>query len=352
MKGVDEVQTTIGAKKLEEFEQEKVLREKKWLAFLLKIWDEGGREPSWITVKRGWPKEYQQILREFGTWESVTLRLKQAYDLREQAKVEQAAAERRNLRVATHLMTYTLEDYLLGIIKVQEYMGVHRVPSMREMTRYSRILGTPHGESYQRRFLCKANYVRCLERYLAAEPQDHPRLLAEMELELEAQKIERRKLTKTKLRAAGVEVRPDKVRYDAEDCLEGILRIQAYLGLKPDELPSMAQIGQCTKEIGTPGKKAIYRVLGHKENWGPMLAVYREQKAIDEFLATYNELEVAKTVNFSALVERMLQAATPEERLRLEDLAQKMRSATRKQPVRGEMTFENKDFEIIIKPKG
>lgn len=346
------MQTAIEIEKLEASKQEKILREKKWLAWLLKIWDESGREPSWITVKKNWSEEYQQILQEFGTWESVKIRLKQAYKLREQAKNEKESAERRSLRVAEHLMTYSLEDYLKGIIKVQEHLKIKRLPSLREVSQYARILAIPHGESYQRRFLKKENWAICLDRYLETSLEERPRVLEEMELELEAQKVAKRQTTKAELRASGAEVRPDKKEYDADDCLEGIVRMQAHLGLGSNDLPSMAQVGQCTKEIGTPGKKAIYRVLGKKENWGPMLVAYREKKAIDSFLATYNELEVTKTVNLSSLFERMLQVATPEEKLRLEDLAAKLKDATRNQPVNCEMVFEHKDYEVTIRPKG
>lgn len=346
------MQTTIEAERLEVFEQEKVLREKKWLAFLLKIWDAQGRMPSWITVKRLYPDEYQEILKEFGNWASVDDKLKQTYELREQFRTGKEIAERSRLKLATHQMTYSLEDYLLGLIKVQEYLKIKRLPSLREVSQYARILAIPHGESYQRRFLCKENWANCLNRYLATDPEERPGILEEMELELEAQKLKKRQTTKAELRAAGVEVRPDKVEYDADDCLEGILRIQQHLGLSADDLPSMTQIGQCTKEIGTPGKKAIYRVLGRKENWGPMLIAYRERKTIDGFLMAYNELEVAKTTSLDSLLEGMRRAATPEEKLRLDDLLKKMRKTTRKKPLECAVELDGKEYEVLIRPKG
>lgn len=352
MKGVDKVQTIIEARKLEDFEQEKVLREKKWLAFLLTIWDAQGRIPNWITVKRLYPQEYQEILKEFGNWTSVENKLKQAYELREQAKIGREMAEQNRLKLATHQMTYSLEDYLLGLIKVQKHLKIKRLPSLREVSQYARILAIPHGESYQRRFLCKENWAICLNRYLAADPEERPGVLEEMELELEAQKLKKRQTTKAELRAAGVEVRPDKVEYDADDCLEGILRMQEHLGLGADELPSMAQIGQCTKEIGTPGKKAIYRVLGRKENWGPMLITYRERKAIDGFLMAYNELEVAETTSLDSLLECMRRTATPEEKLRLDDLLKKMSKTTRKKPLECTVELDGKAYEVLIRPKG
>lgn len=67
---------------------------------------------------------------------------------------------------------------------------------------------------------------------------------------------------------------------------------------------------------------------------------------------TYNELEVAKTTSLDSLLEGMRRAATPEEKLRLDDLLKKMRKTTRKKPLECAVELDGKEYEVLIRPKG
>ena len=58
------MQTAIKTTTDQETQRDKVLREKKWLSWLIRIWDKEGKMPSPIALKRRWPDEYKQIFTE------------------------------------------------------------------------------------------------------------------------------------------------------------------------------------------------------------------------------------------------------------------------------------------------
>ncbi len=332
------------------YEQDKVFREKRWLAWLLQVWDENSRMPIWITIKRTWPNEYQQILQEFGSWQDVEVKMKEARLVRDQALQKRHIADQQILNIGKRAMTYTLEDYLLGILKVQSHLKIRRLPSLREVSQYADILGTPHGESYQRRLLTKDNWGKYLNLYLETPEEERPTMLKEMERDLEKQKIERRHQQKLRQVAAGKTPRPDKLMYSAEDCLEGLCRMQNYLQITT--LPTKAQIEQCSKEIHTPSDKALHRCLGPKADWHEMLIQYQEHCEIERFVATYNNLQIGSGLNLSGLWERMRQMASSEERLLMERLEDKLGFSTAKTPVVCELLLHDKEYEVTIRAKG
>lgn len=336
------MQTAIKTTIDQETQYEKVLSEKKWLAWLIKIWDKEGKMPSWVTLKRAWPNEYQQILCEFGVWATVEGKLKKAYEIHKKSERNINLYGWQQIDPNMANRHYSLEDYLLGTIKIQKYLGINRLPTYIEMKKYAKALSLPRATSYQNRFTNKNVWALCLDRYLAASPEERPQVLRELERDLEA-----RMVLKDGYKKVG-----RKASYSGADCLEGLLRIQQYLQLRVDELPSGSQIDQCATLLKTPRKQTMQKILGYKKDWVPLLIAYKEQKEIEEFLATYHELEVTKTVNLNSLYERILQEATTEEKLRLKNLTARMQKATRKQPVECQICLDGKEYEIIIRPKG
>lgn len=336
------MQTAIKTTIDQETQYEKVLSEKKWLAWLVLVWEKGGKMPSPITLKRRWPDEYERILEEFGTWAIMENKLKKVYEIHEKAalKTQQCNWQQRGVNITNK--TYSLEDFLLGTIKLQEFLGIERLPTYDEIRMHAAELSIPRVAAYQRRLVNKKVWAHCMTRYTAIRPEERSQVLQELEAELDARSISRDATNKAERRFT----------YSKADCLQGLIRVQKHLNLDPDKLPSKAQIDRCVKTIGTPCARTMQSILGYKSNWASMLFAYKEQKEIEEFLATYHELEVTKTVNLNSLYERILQGATVEEKLRLENLTARIQKATRKQPVECQICLDGKEYEIIIRPKG
>lgn len=329
-------------------EQNKIFQEKRWLMWLMQIWDENGRMPTYITVKHHWPDEYCDILHEFGDWNNVERKLCIMRTTHEQAKEKQRLDEQRQVNLGNRSMTYSLEDYLVGILKVQVHLHIQRLPSLREIDRCAKVLNTPRGASYQRRLLTKDNWVKYLNLYLATPEEGREKLFEEMEKDLDTQRVTLLKEQKERQLAAGKAPRPNRAVYSVNDCLEGLCRIQEYLQITT--IPTKAQIERCAKEIHTPGDKSLHRVLGEKTGWSAMLIEFQEHRAIEQFIATYNNLQVDKVLNLDGLWERMLQVATPEEQLRLEHLTNQLAFATAKAPVAGKMTLNGRRYNVTFQP--
>ena len=336
------MQTAIKTTTDQETQRDKGWREKKWLSWLIRIWDKEGKMPSPIALKRRWPDEYKQILEEFGTWAIVENRLTKVYEIHEKAamKTRQCNWQQRGVNITNK--SYSLEDFLLGTIKLQEFLGIERLPTYDEIRMHAVELSIPRASAYQRRLVNKKVWTHCMTRYTAVHPEERSQILQELEAELDARSISRDATTKAERRFT----------YSKADCLQGLIRVQKHLNLDSDKLPSKAQIDRCVKTIGTPCARTMQSILGYKGNWASMLFAYKEQIEIEEFLATYHELEVTKTVNLNSLIERIEQEATAEEKLRLENLTARMQKATRNQPVECQICLGGKEYEIIIRPKG
>ena len=69
---------TITAEKNAEYER--IYREKKWLMWLLKVWDDNNKRPTWIMLKRNWPEEYRGIIAEFGSWDQAERKMQDTWE--------------------------------------------------------------------------------------------------------------------------------------------------------------------------------------------------------------------------------------------------------------------------------
>ncbi len=137
-------------------EEECLLEEKKILGWLLKMYDERGRMPLWHDIRRDWPEEAQEIQRVFGVWELARTRLLLLIESREEKERKIKLIEQQQIVRRTYGAMYSLEDYLQGILLVQERLEIgERMPSLREIDSVAKELGLPSGISFSRKLFHK-----------------------------------------------------------------------------------------------------------------------------------------------------------------------------------------------------
>lgn len=316
--------------------------ERMWLEWLMAIWEKNQKKPNWIAIKRQWPDEYQAILKDVGTWQDVDMKLEALRRIRQENLVEKQRAEFHSLDLGRRSKYYTLEDYLLGLEKMMNFLNIDRIPSQSELYKYANQLHIPSATAYSRKLLTRDCWPSFLTRYHDAHPEDRQEVLNQIELELRERKVE-----KTKKKE--LSMKPGVKAHTEEECLEMLCQVQQYLNI--DTVPSASQITACQKELNLPHEKTFRNILGPKARWWELLAQYKERKKINDFLSTYSELKDG-TLNVDALVKRALEVATEAEKLRWKTLTEKVQMATRRNPATCTVYLDGKDYEITIKPLG
>lgn len=148
---------------LEMQRQNRTHREKKWIMWLLQVWRVNERKPTWLTVSRQWPKEYETILMEVGPWNIVEYKLEMAHKIQEQTAETKMLTELQKSRALGARCKYSLEDHILGLIKLMEHLQLDRLPTLQELADHATVLGIPHRTSYERQLVTKENWAGCIQ---------------------------------------------------------------------------------------------------------------------------------------------------------------------------------------------
>lgn len=328
-------------------EAQKLLEEKRMLGWLLKMYDERGRMPLWNQIRREYPEEAQEIQRIFGFWESAKTKLSLMIKAREEKEKELRLAEQQRLARRTYGSTYSLEDYLQGILLVQEHLKIKRMPSLREIDSVAKELGLPSGISFSRKLFHKEYWAGFVNRYNEASRLEREVVLEEIEAELNQLKKAELQETKAQKRARGEKVRPDKLEYTREDCLRTLLRMCQYYG----RMPSNRQVEEHNRIFKSISKKALLRHLGPKDTWEPQLTEYKHQRSIDAYLRRCNELTKGEPIDLKAIAGMVEQFASEGDKLEFRTLLEKLEKATLKAPATFCLKLGERKFEITAKPR-
>lgn len=323
--------------------KDKIIAEKKWLAWLMKLWDVNGKRPTWIMVKKSYPEEYREILEVFSVWRMVEQKLDVARQIREQTDTQRLNDERAALELTKPGKFYTLEDYLVGLIKIQEYLGIERVPSQSELQKYARELGIPGSAAYNRKLLDRKNWLRYLRQYKQASEKEKKGVLEDIELQLREEKM--RRGIKTNLA-----MRPGVKAWTKMECLEMLCRVQKHLNITT--IPNGPQITRCKAELGLPDEKTFRNVLGPRTGWHDLMLSYLEQIELEEFLQKYNDFQTDGVICIDGLLKKVRSAMTPAEELMFSGLTEQLNIASKQMPMTCKLRFGEKDYEVIVKPLG
>ncbi len=323
--------------------QKKIVQEKKWLMWLLKIWDTNDRKPSWVTIKRKWPQQYQLILKEVGPWDTVDKKLETAHEVQNRMAEEKIITELQKSRALDPRRKYSLEEHILGLIKLMNYLKIDRLPTTTEIAKYAKELEIPHKTSYERQLVTKENWYPCIQGYLAAAPGEREKVLREMEIELAKQRDARWKRD-----GMFKEKHTQRSEYSRERCLDDLSDIYDHFGC----IPKRTLIDQYAKSAGRACYGTLLRHLGPMGEWPKLLAEYRARREIEGYLATCDNLEIEPPKRLDSLFERIMRVATVGEKMVWEQITERLRKATRKQPADFYFELNGKEYEVLIRPKG
>lgn len=330
-------------------EEERLLEEKKILGWLLKMYDERGRMPLWHDIRRDWPEEAQEIQRVFGVWELARTRLLLLIESREEKERKIKLIEQQQIVRRAYGAMYSLEDYLQGILLVQERLEIgERMPSLREIDSVAKELGLPSGISFSRKLFHKEYWAGFVNRYLEAPRSKRSVVLEEIEVELLCLKEAKRQKLRAEKRAQGKDVRPDRIQYTTEDCLGSLLAMSQYYG---NSVPSVQQIKEHNRLFGSIPLRTIQAHLGKKDTWEAQLMEYRHQQTVDEYLRRQNQLTKGQPIDFKAVARLVEQVASEGDKLEMLTLVKKLEAATLKAPATFCIKLGERKLEITAKPR-
>lgn len=322
---------------LEEEIKTQTYKERRWLMWLLKIWDDNETRPSWIMVKRNWPEEYQSILNDVGPWEMVDRKLDKAKEIQEQHTAIKMISELQRSRALDVRRKHSLEDHICGLIKLMDFLQIERLPTITEISKYASRLSIPSSSSYESCFVSKENWMPCIQGYLAVPPDSRPTVLREMEIELAKKRQKHLHLGVAK-----------NAPFAQERCLEDLAKIYNYFG----RIPTRREIDGHKKEGGWMHSATLRTHLGPLASWEEQLTEYLVQKEIETYLETYGNMKVEGAKSLDRLLEKINEAATVSERTEFDAIVQKIRQANKKKPAKFEFGLDGREFEVVIKPKG
>lgn len=325
-------------------EKKKNLREQKWLMWLLKIWQDNDRRPTWIMIKRNWPEEYQSILDDIGPWNLVEQKLDAARLIQNQAKEQKMVAVLRKNYAMDPRQLFSLEEHIQGLIKLMEYLEIERLPTYPEIKKYTKKLGIPPAHSYTRVFVSKENWQSCIQDYLASTPDNRSEVLEKIETKLLKQREEkwqRSGIHKTK-HARHCE------QYDRERCLQDLSVVCNHFGC----IPASKVIADFVKGTDLVSFNTMVRYLGPRSGWDEIFAQYQCEKEIEAYLETAGNLKVAGAKSLNRLFERFDDVATVSEKIELDNALGQINRATKKTPAKFTVELAGREYEIAISPKG
>lgn len=320
-------------------EYERIYRKKKWLMWLLKVWDDNNKKPNWVLVKRNWPDKYQEIIIEFGSWDQAQKKMEDTWKTREQIAQECELTEMQAIH-ASSANIVTLEKHILGLIKLQEYLETDRLPTYKEIARYSAKLGIPNSDSYLRTLVSKKNWKPCIQGYLATTPDNRAEFLRNMGSELYKQ-----------WKAKNHRIEPDllpRQLFTNEQCLEIIREIYEFFG----EIPSQKEISDyLNQKKGYPALTTLTKRFGCISKWVPLIVNYRMDQEIDRYLANCGDLKVEGPTNLDSLLRKLEEIASVNEKLELEKALKKISKSTKKKPAQFEIEVGDQEYEVIVRKK-
>lgn len=321
-------------------EHKRIFEEKKWLMWLLKVWDDNDRKPSRIMVKRNWPEEYKQVLTAVGPWELVERRLDDVYKTRQEIAQECALTEMQAVR-SNYNNAKSLEKHILGLIKLQEYLGTNRSPTYVEIAKYSKELGIPNDDSYLRTLVSKENWQPCIQGYLATTPDNRAEFLRNKALELYEQwKAKRYKANSNRL---------PRHYFTDEQCLKVICEVYDHFG----KIPSQKEIANYLKQKkGYPSLATLITHIGCISKWVPLIVNYRMDQEIDRYLANCGDLKITTgPKNLDSLLRKLEKVASVNDKLEIEAALKKIRGTTKKDPAQFEIEIAGQEYEVIVRKK-
>ena len=326
---------------LEMQRQSRTHREKKWIMWLLQVWRVNERKPTWLTVSRQWPKEYETILMEVGPWNIVEYKLEMAHKIQEQTAETKMLTELQKSRALGARCKYSLEDHILGLIKLMEHLQLDRLPTLQELANHATVLGIPHRTSYERQLVTKENWAGCIQKYQEAESYQRPEILRTMEIDLAKQRQAR--WERDGVREKAVQF----YGYDREQCLQDLAKVYQHF----ERIPTRKQIDQYAKENHLICYCTMLRHLGPMQSWSAQLADYLAQKGIEEYIETCANFQTNEPWRADSLLQRALKTATASETLIWENVAQKLEKVTKKQSAVFQLSLEGRNYEVEIRLK-
>lgn len=328
---------TITAEKNAEYER--IYREKKWLMWLLKVWDDNNKRPTWIMLKRNWPEEYRGIIAEFGSWDQAERKMQDTWETREQITQECELKEMQAVH-ASSANIIALEKHILGLIKLQGHLGTDRLPTYKEIARYSAKLDIPNPDSYLRTLVSKRNWKPCIQGYLAVTPDNRAEFLRNMGSKLYKQ-------WKTKNHRTEPDLLPRQL-FTNERCLEIIREIYEFFGV----IPSQREISDyLDQKKGYPSFTTLTKRFGCISKWVPLIVNYRMDQEIDRYLANCGDLKVEGPTNLDSLLRKLEEVTSVNEKIGLKKALQQVRKLTKKTTAKFEVEIGDQEYEVVVRKK-
>lgn len=324
------------ARVIDEDLKERSSREYRWMVWLLKVWDDNEKKPSWLMVKRNWPEEYQSILRDVGPWDVVERKLDVVREIKEQNAEKKVM---RELQVSHALQpsqrTYTPEQCILGLLRLMKHLQIDRLPTMSEIDRHSKELGVPRASTYTRTMVTKDNWAPCIRKYQAASPEERESVVHEIEVDLAKQRLEKWRNTPG---------RGEQKVHSMDDCLETVRKIYEEFGC----IPTRQEVCRYVQEHNLVRTKTLYSHLGNMDKWPEQLTEYLTRLEAEKFLQNYGSLRVQGTLSIDSLLEKAQKAASVTEEMEWAEVVGRIRKSSKKKPAVFEFEFEGHTYEAKV----